>query len=59
MDGDRDPELVEALRRVVHLVTREHPLTGNQLHDLASQLQRLAIHRIAEEHLRRRPPASE
>jgi len=44
-----DEALAEVLRRVVTLVTRDQPLTGNQLFDLAAQLQRLAIHRIVEE----------
>ena len=50
----RDEELTEVTRKVIALVTREHPLTGNQLHDLASHLQRVATHRIVEEHLRQR-----
>ena len=54
MDDDRveDDELTEATRKVVHLVTREHSLTGNQLFELASQLARIATHRIVEEHIR-------
>ncbi len=51
-DPNRDADLDEITRRVVHLVTRERPLTGNQLSDLAAHLQRLATHRIVEERLR-------
>ncbi len=49
---DIDSELDEALRKVVTLVTREHALTGNQLHELASHLDRLATHRIVQEQIR-------
>lgn len=57
MDADSlrpmtDDELVEVTRKVVHLVTREHALSGNQLFELASHLQRVATHRIIEERLR-------
>ncbi len=48
----RDDELTEVTKKVVNLVTRKHPLTGNQLFDLAAQLQRVATHRIIEEHIR-------
>ncbi len=47
-----DSELDEVLRKVVTLVTREHALTGNQLHELASHLDRLATHRIVQEQIR-------
>jgi len=33
-------------------VTREHVLTGNQLHELASHMHRLATHRIVQEQIR-------
>ena len=49
---DADSELDEVLRKVVTLVTREHALTGNQLHELASQLARMATHRIVQEQIR-------
>ena len=49
---DIDSELDEALRKVVTLVTREHALTGNQLHELASHLDRMATHRIVQEQIR-------
>lgn len=47
-----DEDLAEVTRKVVELVTREYPLSGNQLFELASQLSRIATHRIAEEHIR-------
>ena len=49
---DADPDLSDVLKKVVHLVTREHALTGNQLHDLASHLQRMATHRIVQAQIR-------
>jgi hypothetical protein len=49
---DADSELDEVLKKVVTLVTREHALTGNQLHELASHLDRLATHRIVQEQIR-------
>ncbi len=49
---DADSELDEVLRTVVTLVTREHALTGNQLHELASHLDRMATHRIVQEQIR-------
>lgn len=45
-------ELTDVTKKVVNLVTREHPLSGNQLSELASHLQRVATHRIIEERLR-------
>lgn len=47
-----DSDLDEVLKKVVTLVTREHALTGNQLHELASHLDRLATHRIIQEQIR-------
>ena len=47
-----DDELSDVIKKIVNLVTREHPLTGNQLSELASHMQRLATHRIVEERLR-------
>ncbi len=49
---DTDSELDEVLKKVVTLVTREHALSGNQLHELASHLNRLATHRIVQEQIR-------
>ena len=50
--GEADVDLDEVLKKIVHLVTREYPLTGNQLHDLSSHLSRLATHRIVQEQIR-------
>jgi len=50
-DPAGDTDLAEVTKKVVNLVTREHPLTGNQLFDLATQLQRVATHRLIEEHI--------
>jgi len=50
--SDADSELDEVLKKVVTLVTREHALTGNQLHELASHLDRMATHRIVQEQIR-------
>ncbi len=47
-----ETELDEVLKKVVTLVTREHVLTGNQLHELASHMHRLATHRIVQEQIR-------
>ena len=47
-----DDELTETTRKVVQIVTRDHPLSGNQLFELGSQLHRIATHRIVEEHIR-------
>ena len=51
-DPLNDEELTRVTRTVVRLVTREHPLSGNQLFDLASHLNRIATHRIIEERIR-------
>jgi hypothetical protein len=47
-----DIQLDEVLKKVVALVTKEHALTGNQLHELASHLDRMATHRIIQEQIR-------
>jgi len=48
-----DPELDAALRKVLQIVFRDHPLTANQLLVLAAELERLGVHRLVEEHLGR------
>jgi len=48
-----DPELEAALKRVLQVVHQEHPLGPNQILVLASELQRLGVHRLVEEHLRK------
>lgn len=48
-----DPELEKALKKVLDVVYREHPLTANQILHLAAELQRVGVHRLVEEHLAR------
>jgi len=48
-----DPELDAALKRVLAVIYREHPLSPNQILVLASELQRLGVHRLVEEHIRK------
>lgn len=47
-----DPQLEAALKKVLQVVHKEHPLSANQLLVLAAELQRLGVHRLVEEHLR-------
>jgi hypothetical protein len=51
--GSHDPELEAALRQVLQVVFKEHPLSANQLLVLAAELQRIGFHRLVEEHLAR------
>jgi hypothetical protein len=46
-----DPQLEAALKRVLDVLYKEHPLTANQILVLSSELQRIGIHRLVEEHL--------
>lgn len=48
-----DPELEAALKKVLQVVYRDHPLKANQILILAGELQRVGVHRLVEEHLRR------
>jgi hypothetical protein len=48
-----DPELDAALKRVLQVIYKDHPLSPNQILVLASELQRLGVHRLVEEHLRK------
>ena len=48
-----DPELEAALKEVLGIVLKRHTLTANQILTLASELQRLSVHRLVEEHLGR------
>ncbi|MDX1503660.1 MAG: hypothetical protein R3325_14980 [Thermoanaerobaculia bacterium] len=52
-DGAADPELEAALKAVLKVVFRDHPLTANQLLSLAAELQKVGVHRLVEEHLER------
>jgi hypothetical protein len=54
-----DPELDAALKAVLQIIYRDHPLQANQILVLAAELQRLGMHRLVEEHINRlhqRPP---
>ena len=59
--GPFDPELDAALKAVLQVIFKDHPLQANQILVLAAELQRLGLHRLVEEHigrLRQRPAAS-
>ena len=46
-----DPELSAALKKVLTVIYKDHPLGANQILVLAAELQRLGVHRLVEEHL--------
>ena len=46
-----DPELDAALKKVLQVIYKEHPLTPNRILVLSSELQRLGVHRLVEGHL--------
>ena len=48
-----DPELEAALKAVLDVVYRSHPLKANQILVLSSELQRIGVHRLVEEHIER------
>lgn len=48
-----DPELEAALKAVLQVIHKERPLKANQILQLAAELQRLGVHRLVEEHLRK------
>ena len=50
-EGGFDPELDAALKRVLQVIYKDHPLQANQILVLAAELQRLGVHRLVEEHL--------
>jgi len=50
-EGGFDPELDAALKRVLQVIFKEHPLQANQILVLAAELQRLGVHRLVEEHI--------
>jgi hypothetical protein len=55
-----DAELDAALKAVLQIIYKDHPLQANQILVLAAELQRLGMHRLVEEHINRlhqRPPA--
>ena len=46
-----DPELDSALKKVLRVIYKEHPLSPNQILVLSSELQRIGVHRLVEGHL--------
>ena len=50
-DRGTDPELEAALKSVLDVLYKEHPLSANQILVLSSELQRIGVHRLVEEHL--------
>lgn len=50
-EGGFDPELDAALKRVLQVIYKDHPLKANQILVLAAELQRLGVHRLVEEHI--------
>ncbi len=48
-----DAELEAALKKTLQVIYKEHPLQANQILVLAAELQRLGVHRLVEEHLRK------
>ena len=48
-----DPELDAALKRVLDVIYKEHPLAPNQILTLSAEIQKLGVHRLVEEHLRK------
>jgi len=51
-----DPELDAALKAVLQVIYKDHPLQANQILMLAAELQRLGVHRLVEEHINRLHP---
>jgi hypothetical protein len=47
----QDPELSAALKKVLAVIYKDHPLMANQILVLAAELQRIGVHRLVEEHL--------
>ncbi len=48
-----DPQLEAALKEVLHVIYKSHPLKANQILVLSSELQRIGVHKLVEEHLER------
>ena len=53
LEAGPGPELEKALKRVLEVIYKEHPLSPNQVLALAAELQRVGVHRLVEEHLRK------
>ncbi|MFQ5525854.1 MAG: hypothetical protein ACE5GX_06285 [Thermoanaerobaculia bacterium] len=50
-DEAQDPELSAALKKVLAVIYKDHPLKANQILVLSAELQRIGVHRLVEEHL--------
>jgi len=48
-----DPDVESTLKEILATVLRERPLTANQILVLASELQRVGVHRLVQEHLQK------
>ena len=48
-----DAELDAALKRVLDVIFKEHPLEPNQILTLAAEIQKLGVHRLVEAHLQK------
>ncbi len=48
-----DPALEAALKEVLHVIYKSQPLKANQILVLSSELQRIGVHKLVEEHLER------
>lgn len=48
-----DPEFEAALKKVLKIVFQEHGLSANQILSVASELQKVGVHQLVEEHLRK------
>ncbi len=51
--GAPDPELDAAMKKVLQVLFKDHPLNANQILTLAAELQKLGVHRLVEEHLQK------
>ena len=52
-DKAQDPELSAALKKVLAVIYKDHPLKANQILVLSAELQRIGVHRLVDEHLER------
>ena len=53
LEDGPDPELEKALKKLLEIIHREYPLSPNQILVLSAELQRVGVHRLVEEHLRK------
>ena len=54
--ASNDPELEAALKEVLQVIYKSCPLKANQILALSSELQRIGVHKLVEEHLERCGP---